>query len=216
MGGLWKNEGRVAVDFTALPPAANNNGVVMRCNQLVAGQGYIYFVSDGTYWRPYGGEQKLYVLDAPINMAVNALAQKLISIPIPPGLIVDGRSYIKTVIGADKLLGTTDTLTVSQRIGPLNTDSDPVFVSTTVATTNISAGITSEGGRLSSTTFQKHGAADSGATNPLSSTSATARAAAITTGNFDSSVNYLNVWGQMTTGSTEYGQVHSFTVEIMG
>lgn len=160
----------------------------------------------------------MYVLSAPINMAVNAAAQKLISIPIPPGMIVDGRSYIKTVIGVDKLppASVADTLTLWQRLGPLSTSSDPVLFASTLSTTNISAGVTNEAGRGSNTTMQKHGSGGSYAANSLSSMATTVRAAATTVGDLSTTTNYLSVYGQMTTGTTEYGQIHSFTVEIMG
>jgi hypothetical protein len=204
------------IDFTALPEAVYHNGKIVRCNPLVAGQGYFYMVSDGTYWRPYGGEQKLYVLAAPIDMAVNNSAQLLVQVPIPPGLIPDGRAYLKTVLGADKLLGTTDTCTTYQRLGPLGTAGDPTLFGATMTTTNISIGTTQECNRTSSTTVRKHGNGNAYANNALSGVSTAARAAAITVGNLDTTTNYFSVFLQMTTGTTEYGQLHSFTLEIMG
>lgn len=216
MGAVWSYPDHVAVDFTSLPPAASNTGRVFKCNPRVAGQGYFYMVSDGTYWRPYGGEQKLYVLDAPIYMAVNATDQLMLSIPIPPTLIPDGRAYIKTFIGVDKLLGTTDTLTTRQRFGPLGTSSDPVLFNPALATTNISGGFTNQVSRLTTTTIRKHGSGSSSSSNALSSSSTVARNAAITVGGLDAVMNYLTVWLQMTTGTTEYGVLHSFTAEIMG
>lgn len=216
MGGLWKNEDRVAVPFTSLPPAASNTGRVMRCQPQVAGQGYFYMVSDGTFWRPYGGEQKLYTLATPIDMAVNATVQLLVSIPIPAMMIPDGRAYLKTVLGADKLLGVADTCTTYQRFGPLGTAGDPTLFGATMATTNISTGSTQECNRVGATSIRKHGGGAAYTTGALSAVSATVRQAAITVGNMDTTLNYFTVWGGMSTGTTEYGQLHSFTLEIMG
>ena len=209
-------EDRIAIPFTSLPPAASNDGRVMRCQPLVAGQGYFYMVSDGTYWRPYGGEQKLYILDAPLNMAVNNTVQKLLTIPIPAMLIPCGRTYLKVVVGCEKLLGTSDTLNVTQKMGPLDTSSDPNLFGTTLATTQIAGGATNEASRMSSTTVRKHGKGNAFDSSAVSGIGTVATPAAITVGNMDSVVNYLGVYGQMTTGSTEYGSIHSLTVEIMG
>lgn len=129
---------------------------------------------------------------------------------------MDGRSYLKTVIGADKLLGTTDTLTITQKVGPLNTSSDPTLFGSTVATTSITVGSTNEAGRITATTIQKHGKGNAFDNTSLSGVATIARPAAITVGDLATTTNYLNVYGQMTTGTTEYGQIHAFTMEIMG
>ena len=209
-----------SIDFTNLPPAASNVGRVFQCNPLVAGQGYFYMVSDGTFYRPYGGEQKGYVLGAPIDMAVNSDYQFLLRIPIPPRLIVCGRSYIKTVICADKLAvtppATSDTSTFYQYFGPNGDNTDPILFSTVFGTTIIDGGITNEASRLSATSMRKHGAGGVGAANSMSGTSSTVRPPAITVGNLATTTNYLSVYGKMTTGTNEYGQLHAYTMEFMG
>ena len=206
----------VGVDFTALPDPAANDGRVMRCNPLVAGQGYFYMVSDGTFWRPYGGCQPLYRLAAPVQMAVNTSAQILAQIPIPPKLIPDGRAYIKSIAGADKLGGTSDTLTLHQRFGPNGSSADTALFSASLSGSNVSVGIVNMASRVSPTTVRKHGKGNS--FDPLSfgGNSTTGRQAAFTVGDMDTTLNYLTVFGIMSTGTVEYGQLHAFTVELMG
>ena len=206
----------VGVDFTALPDPAANDGRVMRCNPLVAGQGYFYMVSDGTFWRPYGGCQPLYRLAAPVQMAVNTSAQILAQIPIPPKLIPDGRAYIKSIAGADKLGGISDTLTLHQRFGPNGSSADTALFSASLSGSNVSVGIVNMASRVSPTTVRKHGKGNS--FDPLSfgGNSTTGRQAAFTVGDMDTTLNYLTVFGIMSTGTVEYGQLHAFTVELMG
>ena len=206
----------VGVDFTALPDPAANDGRVMRCNPLVAGQGYFYMVSDGTFWRPYGGCQPLYRLAAPVQMAVNTSAQILAQIPIPPKLIPDGRAYIKSIAGADKLGGTSDTLTLHQRFGPNGSSADTGLFSASLSGSNVSVGIVNMASRVSPTTVRKHGKGNTFDTLSFGGTSTTGRQAAFTVGNMDTTLNYLTVFGIMSTGTVEYGQLHAFTVELMG
>ena len=206
----------VGVDFTALPDPAANDGRVMRCNPLVAGQGYFYMVSDGTFWRPYGGCQPLYRLAAPVQMAVNTSAQILAQIPIPPKLIPDGRAYIKSIAGADKLGGTSDTLTLHQRFGPNGSSADTGLFSASLSGSNVSVGIVNMASRVSPTTVRKHGKGNTFDTLSFGGTSTTGRQAAFTVGDMDTTLNYLTVFGIMSTGTVEYGQLHAFTVELMG
>ena len=206
----------VGVDFTALPDPAANDGRVMRCNPLVAGQGYFYMVSDGTFWRPYGGCQPLYRLAAPVQMAVITSAQLLAQIPIPPKLIPDGRAYIKSIAGADKLGGISDTLTLHQRFGPNGSSADTALFSASLSGSNVSVGIVNMASRVSPTTVRKHGKGNTFDMLSFGGTSTTGRQAAFTVGNMDTTLNYLTVFGIMSTGTVEYGQLHAFTVELMG
>ena len=206
----------VGVDFTALPDPAANDGRVMRCNPLVAGQGYFYMVSDGTFWRPYGGCQPLYRLAAPVQMAVNTSAQILAQIPIPPKLIPDGRAYIKSIAGADKLGGISDTLTLHQRFGPNGSSADTALFSASLSGSNVSVGIVNMASRVSPTTVRKHGKGNTFDMLSFGGTSTTGRQAAFTVGDMDTTLNYLTVFGIMSTGTVEYGQLHAFTVELMG
>jgi hypothetical protein len=202
------------LDFTSLPPAANNAGVMAQCNPLVAGQNYFYMVSDGTYWRPVGGDQILYNLSAQIDMAVNNSDQLLVSVPLPTGLLPDGRSTIEVVQGWDKLLGTSDTLTTTTRIGAANTTSDAtVFPPSAIASTNITMGFGHRFARISATEVRKQG---SPTVTAFSSVSANVRTAAVTVGSMDTVTNYLGIYGRMTTGSTEKGELHALTVRLIG
>ncbi|MFA7287304.1 MAG: SGNH/GDSL hydrolase family protein [Melioribacteraceae bacterium] len=71
---------RTPVDFTSLPSAASNNGVVRRCNPLVAGQEDFYVVSNGTSWLPYHTKNRPFmdltyarkVQAAPVTITSNA------------------------------------------------------------------------------------------------------------------------------------------------
>jgi hypothetical protein len=211
--GLWGN-GIRSLAFSSLPDASQYTGVIFKCDPLVAGQNFFYVVSDGTYYRPFGGDQVLYNLSAPIDMAVNNSNQKLVSIPFPALLMPDGRASVEVVMGWDKLLGTSDTLTISAYFGTANSSSDQLaFPQSSLATTNITLGIWQKFARISATTTRKLG---SPAIATFSSVSASARGAAVTVGNMDSVTNYLNIYGAMTTGATEKGELHALTVRLIG
>lgn len=216
MSDLWLNEGRTPTAFTSLPPAANNTGRTMLVSPLVVGQPYLYMISDGTYWRPCNGRQTLYCLSANILGTTTADPELLITIPIPALLIPDGRIQLRITAGFDKLLGTSDTVNFYQRFGTAGTTSDAVLAQSTLATTVISHGTYNEFNRVSATELRKHGAGGVTIVNSMSGQTTVVRAAAITVGNLGTTLNYLTLWSDLTTSGTEKGNVHAFTVEILG
>lgn len=196
------------------PPAEYNTGRTICCSPLVTGQSYFYMVSDGTYWRPVGGDQVVYNLAAPIDMALNSNNQKVVSIPFPALLMPDGRAMVEVTMGWDKLAGTSDTLLTSVYFGTADTTSDQLaFPQSSLVTTNIVFGVVQKFARISATTTRKLG---STTIATFSGVGTSARVAAVTVGNMGTTTNYLGVYGKMTTGTTEYGQLHALTVRLIG
>jgi hypothetical protein len=212
----WRNESRVAIDFAALPPAAQNPGRAIRCNPLVVGQPYFWMESDGEFWRPLGGAQVLYSLNADIQMPASPTSDwvECVSIPIPPMMFPDSRLALRTIIGIDKV-GTADILNVYQKFSASETA--PNLFQSTLSMTAVSGGMTNQASRETSTTFRKHGAAGAATNAALSVVSVTARMAAVTVQDLDTQTNYFSVWGRLTTGGLgDYGILHEFNMEIVG
>lgn len=209
-------EDRIAIPFTSLPPAASNDGRVMRCQPLVAGQKTFQMESDGGVWKPVCGRQLVYLQDAYIAMALNNLNQLLGQIPIPPGLLSHNGAGLYIMGGAERLGGGSDTVSFRGHFGSLGTNGDSLVLGMTLATTSVSGGSTSFIGRESATSIRKRGAAGAYVANALSVISAAATAAATTCANLDTEINYLSMYGQMTTGTVEYGVQEFFSVELIG
>lgn len=216
MGTISEKINIATLDFSLLPDASNNDGRIVRCNPLVAGQPYFFMISDGTYWRPLNGSALLYALPAEVVMTNDAAAQLVASIPIPAGMLVDYRSKLQTFLSVEKLGGTSDTLTMLQRLGTAGTVSDTILFNPALATTAITVGSTARASRITGTTVRKEGSAGTGVYNSLSASSTSARTNAITVGNMDTTTNYLTLWGDLTTGGGEYGVVGAFSVWLLG
>lgn len=213
---VWRYPEHISIPFTSLPPASSNNGRTMKCDPLVAGQGYTYWTSDGTYWRPAYGRQTLYALPSDILGTTTANPELFLTIPFPALLMPDGRTQLRTSLGADHLIGTSDTVNFYQRFGTAGTVADAVLAQCQAATTQLAGGWENDFSRVSPTELRKHGAGAVTVPNPMSGVTTVARAAAITVGNLGTTLNYLTVWCDLTTGGTEKGNLHAFTVEIVG
>ncbi|MFA7256051.1 MAG: hypothetical protein WC047_00550 [Kiritimatiellales bacterium] len=156
----------------------------------------------------------VYNLAAPIDMALNSNNQKVVSIPFPALLMPDGRAMVEVTMGWDKLAGTSDTLLTSVYFGTADTTSDQLaFPQSSLVTTNIVFGVVQKFARISATTTRKLG---STTIATFSGVGTSARVAAVTVGNMGTTTNYLGVYGKMTTGTTEYGQLHALTVRLIG
>jgi hypothetical protein len=216
----WRNESRVAVNFTDLPPAALNPGRAIRCNPLVTGQPYFWMESDGEFWRPLCGAQVLYTLGAAIiGDQANPAPQLMLSVPIPPGLMPDLRSMLRTVVGVDHLGGTADNLSHYIKVGTTQTwAGDNIIHQATTNAAVWSGGATNQLSRNTATTVSKHGGGGASSAVSLSVYSGVARAPLdVIVGDLDTETNYLTIWHDLGTGGLgEYGQLHAFTLELIG
>lgn len=167
------------------------------------------FRSDGTYWRPAYGQQLLSRLAAESQMAVNSTLQVIDSITIPAGMWAPGCELLMR-LGANKAGGTSDTLTLRLKIAT-NIVSAP-----TIATTQTGAGGQFLIKRQSATSVQQAGGSNNTSWTQLAGAVSTARSAATTVPSLDATDTVIELSGQMTTGSAEYGIVNSYSLWLVG
>jgi hypothetical protein len=168
------------------------------------------FYSDGTYWRPINGRALLFQQLADINMSVNSSEQTIQTYNLPSGLLMPGGKLVAS-FGTEKLgPSTTDTLTVRVRIN------SNAIIALALTTTAVSLGSFASFQRQSSTSIRKVGAGAANGVNSMALASTTARGAAITTTDLDSTSNQILLTGQMTTGTAEYGSFNGYMIELVG
>lgn len=206
-----------AYAWAARPAAASYTGAIIRITDAGGGTGAVsggnFFFSNGTRWKPVGGNIILDGVDTANSAAANTAENQLNPnhVVIPAGLIGDyDRLRIRASMSKN---GAADTALLRIRFGPLGTVADPVLVSTNVmATTAVSNGFFMDFKRASATSLQNLG---SGAPlAPYSGTSSTvAYATPVTVSSMDTTPMYLSITSQMTLG-TEICTLQDYTLEF--
>ena len=151
---LWAN--RVSyqivgalVRFTDVGPSESGNG----------GGNILYWT--GTRWKPVGSNLLLDSIDS-ANAGNNGTTEQQLNgnhVAVNAGLTANGDRF--RFMGTVSKNGTTDTCTVRLHYGPLGTASDPVIATiATLAGASQTLGVMLEFKRVSSTSLQKEGNAD--------------------------------------------------------
>lgn len=217
--GVW-NDG-IAPRLTwaqlkALNPADYNPTKLFYVEPFQSGMIGSYWYSNGTIWCPINGEAVIGRVVTDITMAVNSTNQLLVGPwKIPAGLIADNRE-LSIMFGGEHLGGTADTCTLRMYFGTNGTSSDTLCVSGAMGTTAVNIGTFHKLVRTSSTQIRKAGSGGVGSAISFAATSTTARPAALTVPNLDTTDSYFTMYGQMTTGTTEYGNIHYVNLMIAG
>jgi hypothetical protein len=195
----------IGVPFASFPAASTAGSGALMWESTFG----VLMRSDGAYWRPAGGRQLLSRLAADWVMSASGALQIADSITVPPGMIAPGAS-LDVAIGCDKINGVSDTLTIRLKVG------GQAVLAPTLATTIVSAGGLLRIKRVSATSIQKCGASSSATFQAMAISSTSSRATALTVPNMDTTPTVIELSGQMTSGATEYGQIHSYTIELVG
>jgi hypothetical protein len=202
---LWANRAQFQslgrqVRFTDVGPSESGIG----------GGNILYWT--GTRWKPVGSNVLLDAIDTPNVAAANAAEQQLNPnhVAVNAGLLQDG-DRLRILLTASKN-NTAETCTIRLRYGPLGTTADPVVATvTTLAGASQSLGIQMELKRLSATTIQKEGSADT--SNSFGGASASAFPAAVTVSDMGVNPMFMSVTTQMSVGA-EIATLQNFTLDL--
>jgi len=207
-GGATVDVGAVSgagIPFASLPAAASVPGAVYKINDFGRG---VWVESNGTSWMPQGGCQVIYNLPAEVQMALNSTQQPLCSVTLPAGLWCHG-SYLRGTLGLDRLPGTSDSLLVRVKVAGQS------VVTPGVNTSSVTYGADWAIGRTAATGVRKLGGGAAGATSFIG-VNTVARPAAAVVADMDANATVVEVTGQLTAGTTEYGVLHTVTIYWIG
>lgn len=167
---------------------------------------------NGTRWKPVNSQVLLDAIDTANVGAANATEQQLNPnhAAIPAGLTQNYDRFLVRITLTKS--GATDAATLRLRLGPAGTAADALL-----ATVAIAAGTQSFGGmiefkRLSATSVEQEGNADTGTS--FSGPSANASPAAVAVSSMDSNTMYMSLTVQMTAG-TEAPTLKDYTLELL-
>lgn len=202
---LWANRAQFQqlgrqVRFTDVGPSESGTG----------GGNLLYW--NGTRWKPAGSNVLIDAVDTPNSSVANTTEQSLTPnrVAIPVG-VIGNFDRLLTRITASKN-NTADTCTVRVRFGPLGTVADPILATiTTLAGASQTLGCILEFKRLSATSLQKQGNADT--SNSFSGANASAFPAAVAVSDMDATPMFMTISEQMTTG-TEIATLQNYTLEL--
>ncbi len=171
-----------------------------------------FFYSNGTRVKPVNGSILLDSIDTANNGVIGTVETQVnpTHLAIPAG-VISGFDRFRVYLAASKA-GVADTCTIRLRFGPLGTVADPILATVVLAQANQSLGTILEFKRASSTTVQKQGAADPNIN--YAGSSPTAYPAAVTVSNMDSTVMFMSITTQMTTGGLEIPTLQDYTLEL--
>jgi len=195
---LYQTAGAI-VRFTDVGPSESGTG------------GGNFFYWNGTRWKPSGSNVLLDAVDTPNSSVANTTEQSLTPnrVAIPAGVIGNFDRLLVRITASKN--NTADTCTVRVRFGPLGTVADPVLATiTTLAGANQTLGVILEFKRLSATSIQKQGNADS--SNSFSGANGAAFPAPVAVSDMDANPMFLTISEQMTTG-TEVATLQNYTLE---
>jgi hypothetical protein len=196
---LYQTAGAI-VRFTDVGPSESGTG------------GGNFFYWNGARWKPVGSNVLLDAVDTPNTSVANTTEQSLTAnrVAIPAGVIGNfDRVLLRATVSKNN---TADTCTLRVRFGPLGTVADPILATiTTLAGANQSFGTPLEFKRLSATSMQKEGNADT--SNSFGGANANAFPAAVAVSDMDANPMFFTLSEQMTTG-TETATLQNLTVEL--
>lgn len=195
----------------------------MTCSVSDLGNMVSFWRYNGTKWAPLGGRQQIFMLFADVNSNATADGtERLVSgcqVSIPAALVAAAGWGLRTEIGAEKVGGTADSPTLTVRFGGAGDPSDGILGGAyAVATSAVAIGQTSAGVRQSTaTSFRSIGAGPTTMANyRFGGTSNSARSAAITPANMDTTLNYLSLFAKRTNTFAESFVVDTFNVWVTG
>lgn len=172
--------------FAALPPAAENSGVIYRVTDAANS----LWESNGTRWRPVNGRAVIKTLPTEFSMSGTTAVKAFESI-LPAGCVKDGDTLqLRYTLGKS---GTAETCQITVRLGTAGTTADTTLSSFgPLVTTNISAGILADYKRLSAASVRKQG---NGANNSAFAGQSTAAVnSPVAVSSLDSNAMYLAIW----------------------
>ena len=192
--------------FAALPPAAENSGVIYRVTDAANS----LWESNGTRWRPVNGKAVIKTLPTEFSMS-GTTAVKAFECILPAGSVKDGDTLqLRYTLGKS---GTAETCQITVRLGAAGTTADTTLASFgPLATTNISAGILADYKRLSATSVRKQG---NGANNSAFAGQSTAAVnAPVTVASLDAAPAYLTIW-MNNTAAVETSTMYDCILELV-
>jgi len=175
------------------------------------GGGNVFWWS-GTKWKPIGSNILLDAIDTPNTSIADATEQQLNGNHqlLPAGLINNGDRLLILLTASKN--NTAETCTIRLRFGPTGTAADPVIATiTTLAGANQSLGSQLEFKRLSATSLQKEGNADTSVS--FGGAIAVAFPAPVAVSNMDSNAMYLSITSQMSVGA-ELCTIQNYTLNL--
>jgi len=193
-----------AYTWAAKPAAASSSGQIIRITDVSAGQsgtgGGALFISNGVRWKPLNGEVVIDGIDT-ANDGIANTAENIVtptSVVIPAGLLAN-YDKLKLLLTASKN-GVSDTCTIRLLWGSTGTVADAAIGQiTALAGGNQSFGSMFVFKRISATTIQKMGSADTA--GGFTGASLTAFPAPVTVQNMDSNAMRLTITMRMTNGT---------------
>lgn len=178
---------------------------------LAAGGGTVW-IWNGTRWKPQNGNVLLDAIDT-ANPAVASAAEQQLNpnhAAIPAGVIQQfDRLWLRLSASKDAAV---DTCTLRLRFGPLGTTADPVLTTiTALAGTGVSLGVFEEFKRITATSIQKQGNANSASSFNGADTGAFPAAVAVS--DMDANIMYFSLTSQLP-GGTEIATIQNYTLEL--
>lgn len=203
-----------AITWASRPVAASFLGAQFRFTDVggnTGAGGGNYFYSNGVRYKAVNGEALLDAVDT-ANPGITGVTEQQLNPNhiVIPAAVIAGMDRLDVTCGVSKS-GTTDTMVMRVRFGPLGTIADPVLATVNVAAASQSAGFSLKFKRISDTTIQLQGSANT--ILSYGSESGTAYAAAVTVSAMSTTPMYMSITAQMG-GTTDTPTLQDYTLKL--